>query len=214
MSEIFNIYELSFKTLCKNIDDILNREEFNNKTISQLRNDIKEINRILKQMNLEINNLKLSNKKISKEIEEKVEKYKNIVDEYNNNLVLIQNKYCFNYDNNKKNILIDDEEENNKEMRFIVDDFNRQQKINNIQRDVMDIEQMGYDIENNLDYQNEQIKYMNNNVKMMNYDADLTNELINQIINRAKRNKIIFYSVLIIIIIIFIISLIIKKNKD
>ena len=213
MSDIYNIYELNFKTLCKNINLILNREEFNTKTITQLRNDIKEINRILKQMNLEINNLKLSNKIIPKEIEENLSKYKHIVDEYNNNLVLIQNNYCFNYENNKKNILIDDDE-NNKEMKFIEEDFNTQQKINNIRRDVTDIEKMGYNIENNLENQNEQIKYMNNNVKMMNYDADLTNDLVNQIINRAKRNKIIFYSLLIILVIIFIISMIIKKNKD
>ena len=213
MSDIYNIYELNFKTLCKNINLILNREEFNTKTITQLRNDIKEINRILKQMNLEINNLKLSNKIIPKEIEENLSKYKHIVDEYNNNLVLIQNNYCFNYENNKKNILIDDDE-NNKEMKFIEEDFNTQQKINNIRRDVTDIEKMGYNIENNLEYQNEQIKNMNNNVKMMNYDADLTNDLVNQIINRAKRNKIIFYSLLIILVIIFIISMIIKKNKD
>ena len=213
MSDIYNIYELNFKTLCKNINLILNREEFNTKTITQLRNDIKEINRILKQMNLEINNLKLSNKIIPKEIEENLSKYKHIVDEYNNNLVLIQNNYCFNYENNKKNILIGDDE-NNKEMKFIEEDFNTQQKINNIRRDVTDIEKMGYNIENNLENQNEQIKYMNNNVKMMNYDADLTNDLVNQIINRAKRNKIIFYSLLIILVIIFIISMIIKKNKD
>ena len=213
MSDIYNIYELNFKTLCKNINLILNREEFNTKTITQLRNDIKEINRILKQMNLEINNLKLSNKIIPKEIEENLSKYKHIVDEYNNNLVLIQNNYCFNYENNKKNILIDDDE-NNKEMKFIEEDFNTQQKINNIRRDVTDIEKIGYNIENNLENQNEQIKNMNNNVKMMNYDADLTNDLVNQIINRAKRNKIIFYSLLIILVIIFIISMIIKKNKD
>ena len=40
MSDIYNIYELNFKTLCKNINLILNREEFNTKTITQLRNDI------------------------------------------------------------------------------------------------------------------------------------------------------------------------------
>ena len=57
MSEIYNVYEISFLTLCKSIDSTLNKEEFNPKTISKLKNDIQEINRLIKQMNLEINNL-------------------------------------------------------------------------------------------------------------------------------------------------------------
>ena len=162
-------------------------------------------------MNLEIDNLKLSKNIIPEEIEENLKKYKYIVDEYNNKLLLIQNKYCFNHDNNK-NILIDDED--NREMGLIEDDYTQQEKINKIQRDVYDIEHMGYNIGNNLDYQNEHIKYMNNNVKMMNQEADLANDLVNKIINRAKRNKIIFYILLFILIIAFFIILIAKKSND
>ena len=214
MSEIYNVYEISFKTLCKNIDSILNKEEFNSQTISKLRNDIQEINRIIKQMSLEINNLKISNNKISKKKEEKLIKYKNIVEEYNNKLILIQNKYCFNYQNknSKKDILIDDED--NSKMKYIEDEYIRQQKINNIERDILDIEQIGFDIGNNLDYQNGLIRKMNNNVKMMNQDADITNDLVNKIINQARRNKIIFYLLLMVLVIVFIILMIIKKNKD
>ena len=162
MSEIYNVYEISFKTLCKNIDSILNKEEFNSQIISKLRNDIQEINRIIKIMNLEINNLKISNNKIPKEIEEKLIKYKNIVDEYNNKLILIRNKYCFNYQNinNKKDILIDDED--NSKIKYIENEYIRQLKINNIEKDIVDIEQIGFDIGNNLDYQNGLIKNMNN----------------------------------------------------
>ena len=214
MSEIYSVYEISFKTLCKNIDSLLNKEEFNYQTISKLRNGIQEINRIIKQMNLEINNLKIPNNKIPKEIEENLIKYKNIVDEYNNKLILIHNKYCFNYENknNKKDILIDDEDSN--KMKYIEDEYIRQQKINNIERDILDIEQIGFDIGNNLDYQNALIKNMNNNVKMMNQDADITNDLVNKVINQARRNKILFYILLMILVIAFIILMIIKKNKN
>ena len=210
MSEIFNVYEKSFITLCKNIDSILNKEEYNTKTIEKLRNDIQEINRLIKQMNLEINNIKLS-KEVSNEIEDNLKKYKYIVDEYNNKLILIQNKYCFNY-NKKNNILIDEDDKN--EMGLIEDDYNQQEKLNTIHRDVYDIEHIGYDIGNNLDYQNDQIKYMSDNIKMMNHDADMANDLVNQIINRARRNKIIFYVLLFALIIIFFILMIIKKNRD
>ena len=211
MSEIYNVYETSFKTLTKNIDSILNKDEFNSKTIQKLKNDIQEINRLIKQMKLEIDNLKLSNNKIPKEIEDNLKKYKYIVDEYNNQLVLIQNKYCIKNDN-KKNILIDDED--NREIGLIEDDYAQQTKINNIQKDIYDIEQIGYNIGNSLDNQNEQLKYMNNNVKMMNEEADMTNDMVNKLIYQAKRNKIIFYVLLIILVIIFLILMIIKKNKD
>ena len=211
MSEIYNVYETSFKTLTKNIDSILNKDEFNSKTIQKLKNDIQEINRLIKQMKLEIDNLKLSNNKIPKEIEDNLKKYKYIVDEYNNQLVLIQNKYCINNDN-KKNILIDDED--NREIGLIEDDYVQQTKINNIQKDIYDIEQIGYNIGNSLDNQNEQLKYMNNNVKMMNEEADMTNDMVNKLIYQAKRNKIIFYVLLIILVIIFLILMIIKKNKN
>ena len=214
MSEIYNVYEISFKTLCKNIDSILNKEEFNSHTISKLRNDIQEINHIKNQMNLEINNLKLPNNKKSKEAKENLKKYKNIVYEYNNKLFLLQNKYCFNYENknNKKDILIDDEDNN--KIGFIESQYIRQQKINNIERNILDIEKIGIDIESNLEYQNELIKNMNNNAKMMNQDAEITNDLVNKVINQVRRNKIIFYILLMILVIIFIILMIIKKNKN
>ena len=211
MSEIYNVYEKSFSTLCKNIDSTLNKEEYNKITIEKLRNDIKEINRLLKQMNLEINNLKLS-KQISKEIDENLLKYKCIVDEYNNKLLLIQNEYCFNHDKNNKNILIDDDDK--REAGLIEDDYYQQEKINTIHRDVYDIEHIGNEIGNNLDYQNDQIKYMNNNIKMMSHEADIANDLVNHIINRSRRNKIIFYVILFALIFIFCIVMIIKKTGD
>ena len=50
MSEIYNIYETSFKTLCKKIDVTLNVDEYNSKNLKELRTNIQEINRIVKQM--------------------------------------------------------------------------------------------------------------------------------------------------------------------
>ena len=114
MSEIYNIYETSFKTLCKKIDATLNVDEYNSKNLKELRTNIQEINRIVKQMQLEINNLKLTKNKISKEIEQNLKNYKNIVNEYNGKLVEIQDNYNkrnqnINIEMRNKNILIDDE---------------------------------------------------------------------------------------------------------
>ena len=98
MSDIYNIYESSFKSICKKIDTILNVEEYNYKTLKELRSNIQEVNRIVKQMSLEVNNFKITKKKISKEIEQNLKKYQNIVDGYNKKLVEIQDN--INKDNN------------------------------------------------------------------------------------------------------------------
>ena len=116
MTEIFSIYESSFKTLCKKIDSTLNVGEYNPKNLKELRTNIQEINRIVKQMQLEINNLKLATNKISKEIEQNLKNYKNIVNEYNSKLVEIQNEQNkrnkfnnINIEMQNKNILIDED---------------------------------------------------------------------------------------------------------
>ena len=210
MSEIYNLYETSFKNLSKNIDSKLNKNENDLKSTHKLRNDIQEINRLLKQMKLEIENLKLSNNQVPKEIEEKLKIYEYKVKEYNNQLILIQNKNNFNNEN-KKEILIDDDE--NKEMGLIEDDYSPQQKINKIQKDISNIEYMGYNIGNNLNEQNEQIKYIKHNVDLMNIDAENANDLINKVINQARRNKIIFYILLMLLFIVFIALMIIKKSN-
>ena len=210
MSEIYNLYETSFKNLSKNIDSKLNKNENDLKSTHKLRNDIQEINRLLKQMKLEIENLKLSNNQVPKEIEEKLKIYEYKVKEYNNQLFLIQNKNNFSNEN-KKEILIDDDE--NKEMGLIEDDYSPQQKINKIQKDISNIEYMGYIIGNNLNEQNEQIKYLQHNVDLMNIDAENANDLINKSIHQARRNKIIFYILLMILFIVFITLMIIKKSN-
>ena len=210
MSDIFNLYETSFKTLTKNIDSKLNKNEFDFTSTQKLRNDIQEINRLFKQMKLEIENLKISNNKIPKEIEENLKIYKYKVKEYNNQLILIQNNNNF-YNENKKEILIDDDDK--KEIGLIEDDYSPQQKINKIQKDISNIEYMGYIIGNNLNEQNEQIKYLQHNVDLMNIDAENANDLINKSIHQARRNKIIFYILLMILFIVFITLMIIKKSN-
>ena len=196
--------------MIKNIDSKLNKDEFDFTTTQKLSNDIQEINRLLKQMKLEIENLKLSNNKVPKEIEENLKIYEYKMKEYNNQLILIQNKYNFNNDN-KKEILIDDE---NKEMGLIENDYSPQQKINKIQKDISNIEYIGYNIGNNLNEQNDQIKYIQHNVDLMNKDAEIANDLINKVIDKARRNKLIFYISLALLFIVFIVLMIIKKINN
>ena len=216
MSEIYNIYESSFKSICKKIDSILNVEEYNYKTIKELRSNIQEINRILKQMSLEVNNFKTTKKRISKEIEQNLKKYQSIVDEYNKKLVEIQEN--INKDNNiniidtknKKNVLIDEENINTQKQGLIEDEYTTQQKINYIGREINDIEHIGNNINEKLYGQTEQMKEMRDNVLNMNHEIDTSNSLINKIMKQAKRNKMLMYGSGVLIALIFIMFLIFK----
>ena len=216
MSEIYNIYESSFKTLCKKIDSTLNVDEYNFKNLKELRTNIQEINRLVKQMQLEINNLKTTKNKISKEIEQNLKKYKNIVNEYNNKLVEIQDNYNkknkyndINIEMKNKNILID-EDINTQQQGLIEEEYAQQEKLNYIGREVLDIETMGNNIADNLYGQGEQMKGIRDNVFAMNRDVDVSNNLIVKIMNQARRNKILMYGSGVLVVLIFIMVIIYK----
>ena len=214
MSDIYNIYESSFKSICKKIDTILNVEEYNYKTLKELRSNIQEVNRIVKQMSLEVNNFKITKKKISKEIEQNLKKYQNIVDGYNKKLVEIQDNINkdnnINTDSKTKKSLIDEDIVNIKKQGLIEDEYTQQQKINYIGKEVQDIENIGNNISEKLFGQTEQMKEMRDNVINMNYEADASNGLINKIMRQARRNKMLMYGSGILVGLIFIMVLISK----
>ena len=209
MSEIYSIYESSFKTLSRKIDSLLNINEFNERNITELRSSIQEINRIIKQMSLEINNLKLTaSKKISREIEDNLNKYKSIVQDYNSKLALIQD-YRFRKSNNSAKILVDDDEKFQNQ-GLIEEEYMQQSKINTIGREMADIEQIGNNINNGLLTQGEQMHQMRDNVFQMKNEADTSNVLINKIMTLAKRNKMLMYGSAALFVFIFIMILIMK----
>ena len=216
MSEIYNIYESSFKTLCKKIDAILNVDEYNSKNLNELRTNIQEINRIVKQMQLEINNLKTTKNKISKEIEQNLKNYKNKVNEYNSKLVVIQddinkrNKFNnINIEMKNKNILIDDDT-NTQQQGLIEEEYAQQEKLNYIGREVLDIEKIGNNIADNLYVQGEQMKDIRENIHGMNHEVDESNSLIIKIMNQARRNKMLMYGCGVLVVLIFIMVIIHK----
>ena len=182
--------------------------------MKELRTNIQEINRIVKQMQLEINNLKLTKNKISKEIEQNLKNYKNIVNEYNGKLVEIQDNYNkrnqnINIEMRNKNILIDDEI-NTQNQGLIEDDYAQQQKLNYIGREVFDIEKIGNNIADKLYEQGEQMKSIRDNVINMNKEADDSNSLMVKIMKQARRNKILMYGCGVLAILIFIMVIIYK----
>lgn len=205
MSEIYNIYESSFKSLSKNIESAININEYSQKSLTKLRTDIQEINRILKQMNLEINNLKLTKNKIPKQIESNLKQYREQVNSYNNQLVRIQENFYKNNNKNKdnKNILVD-EETNCQQQELIDEEYNEQKnKLNKIEKDCYYIEQLGGNIEEGLNQQGEKMKGIRDNIFEMKKDADMSNKLVNDMISKTKRNKILFYGGAVVLVVIF-----------
>ena len=190
-------------------------EEYNYKTIKDLRSNIQEVNRIVKQMSLEVNNFKTTKKKISKEIEQNLKRYQSLVDSYNKKLLEIQEN--INKDNNinsidvkDKNILIDEDNLNAQKKGLIEDEYTQQQKLNYIGREMTDIENIGNNINEKLYGQTEQMKEMRDNVFNMNNEIDVSNSLINKIMKQAKRNKMLMYGSGVLIALIFVMFLIFK----
>ena len=114
-------------------------------------------------MSLEVNNFKITKKKVSKEIEQNLKKYQNIVDGYNKKLVEIQDNINkdnnINTDSKTKKSLIDEDIVNIKKQGLIEDEYTQQQKINYIGKEVHDIENIGNNILvwNDYDYNNHEL---------------------------------------------------------
>ena len=167
-------------------------------------------------MQLEINNLKTTKNKISKEIEKNLKNYINIVNEYNSKLVVIQDDINKKKRNNNINIemrnkdILIDEETKEHNQGLIEEEYTQQEKINYIGREVLDIEKLGNDISDNLYTQGEQMRGIRDNVNNMNHEIDLSNSLIINIMNQARRNRILMYGSGILVVLIFIMAMIYK----
>ena len=213
MSEIYNFYESNFKIYCQKIESILNKEEFNQKSISELSICTQEINKIFKQMSLEINNLKTTKKKVAREIEQKLKQYKTTVDNYNLKLIEIKENFNkkpnINIEMSNKNILIDDDI-NPTNQGLIEEEYAQQEKLNYIGRRINDIEHLGNEISTNLNSQTEQMRNVRDDIFVLRNDADASNNLIIKLLNQAKRNKMIMYGCIVLIALIFIMAMIYK----
>ena len=158
MSDVFKIYEDSLNISINNIKRILNKKDFNNDDISKLSDNLKESKRLIKQMNLEISSLKNSNK-FEKEIENKFTNYQTTIENYSQEIYRIQNNFNNNSKTFNSNIMLEgNDSESNRQLQkmglienedgFIIDEM---------QREAYKIEDIGKNINYNLNQQGEQI---------------------------------------------------------
>ena len=202
MSDVFKIYEDSLNISINNIKRILNKKDFNNDDISKLSDNLKESKRLIKQMNLEISSLKNSNK-FEKEIENKFTNYQTTIENYSQEIYRIQNNFNNNSKTFNSNIMLEgNDSESNRQLQkmglienedgFIIDEM---------QREAYKIEDIGNNINYNLNQQGEQMQSIRNNIYDLNKDIDKSNTLINKLLKRENRNRCIVYLIIIIAIV-------------
>ena len=202
MSDVFKIYEDSLNISINNIKRILNKKDFNNDDISKLSDNLKESKRLIKQMNLEISSLKNSNK-FEKEIENKFTNYQTTIENYSQEIYRIQNNFNNNSKTFNSNIMLEgNDSESNRQLQkmglienedgFIIDEM---------QREAYKIEDIGKNINYNLNQQGEQMQSIRNNIIDLNKDIDQSNNLINKLLKRENRNRCIVYLIIIIAIV-------------
>ena len=202
MSDVFKIYEDSLNISINNIKRILNKKDFNNDDISKLSDNLKESKRLIKQMNLEISSLKNSNK-FEKEIENKFTNYQTTIENYSQEIYRIQNNFNNNSKTFNSNIMLEgNDSESNRQLQkmglienedgFIIDEM---------QREAYKIEDIGKNINYNLNQQGEQMQSIRNNIYDLNKDIDKSNTLINKLLKRENRNRCIVYLIIIIAIV-------------
>ena len=202
MSDVFKIYEDSLNISINNIKRILNKKDFNNDDISKLSDNLKESKRLIKQMNLEISSLK-NLKKFEKEIENKFKNYQTTIENYSQEIYRIQNNFNNNSKTFNSNIMLEgNDSESNRQLQkmglienedgFIIDEM---------QREAYKIEDIGKNINYNLNQQGEQMQSIRNNIIDLNKDIDQSNTLINKLLKRENRNRCIVYLIIIIAIV-------------
>jgi hypothetical protein len=198
MSDVFKIYEDSLNISINNIKRILNKKDFNNDDISKLSDNLKESKRLIKQMNLEISSLKNSNK-FEKEIENKFTNYQTTIENYSQEIYRIQNNFNNNSKTFNSNIMLEgnDSESNRQLQKMGLIENEDGFVIDEMQREAYKIEDIGKNINYNLNQQGEQMQSIRNNIIDLNKDIDQSNTLINKLLKRENRNRCIVYLIII-----------------
>ena len=212
MSELFPVYKNNFeKNLTKIKDSIAKVEEANNsqdKTsdnslISETYNLISEGEKIIKQMQIEINSLNGSNK--YDEYSDQIKEFQFTIYQLKKNLKKLE-------DNLKDRLSssLFESNTNNLNKGLISNEvlaYQGQQKIDEAKRTLYNIEDNGKQALNSLEKQTNSMKAVNVKISGMNDDLENSNNLLNKMKLRYQRNKkhIFLFGIILILIITLII---------
>lgn len=191
MSEIFSIFEDSLKIVLKNINKSLNKSSLNDDDMEKLHFNMKEAQRIIRQMELEINS---KNNEVPKDLKTRYNNYKNQIDEYNVKYSKIQELYIQNKNQNSLAFDFTDIDSSKKiQKESLIDNegglYGMHNTLDEIQREAYRIEDMGNNMRYQFEIQGDQMKNIRDNIFDLNNHINHSNKLINNMLKRENRNK-------------------------
>jgi hypothetical protein len=195
MSEIFSIFEDSLKIVLKNINKSLNKSSLNDDDMDKLHFNMKEAQRIIRQMELEINS---KNNDVPKDLKTRYNNYKNQIDEYNVKYSKIQELYIQNKNQNSLAFDFTDIDSSKKiQKESLIDNegglYGMHNTLDEIQREAYRIEDMGNNMRYQFEIQGDQMKNIRDNIFDLNNHINHSNKLINNMLKRENRNKCILF---------------------
>ena len=217
MTDLLNTYEKSFKKnndiiesnfnkidsyFSPNINDSDRQKAKINKSylLDEIDRLIEEQQKILKQMEIEI--CSLINRNDYDEFSSKLSTFKKTValnkKKYNELYLKDESK-----NNSSENILLSETDSNFIRM------FRRNEKLQQVKRSLSSTESIGTDIIVNMDNQTQNMKNITGKIKVMGKDLNDSNNILNKMKKRTKKNKyiIIFFVVAFILILLSIIGI-------
>lgn len=195
MSEIFSIFEDSLKIVLKNINKSLNKSSLNDDDMEKLHFNMKEAQRIIRQMELEINS---KNNEVPKDLKTRYNNYKNQIDEYNVKYSKIQELYIQNKNQNSLAFDFTDIDSSKKiQKESLIENegglYGMHNTLDEIQREAYRIEDMGNNMRYQFEIQGDQMKNIRDNIFDLNNHINHSNKLINNMLKRENRNKCILF---------------------
>ena len=191
MSEIFSIFEDSLKIVLKNIKKSINKSSLNDNDMEKLHFNMKEAQRIIRQMELEINS---KNGEVPKELKSRYDNYKNEIDEYNSEYSKIQELYIYNKNLNSMAFDITDIDSSKKNQKMSLIDnegglYGVHNTLDEMEREAYRIEDMGNNMRYQFEIQGDQMKNIRENIFDINQHITNSNKLISKMLKRENRNK-------------------------
>ncbi len=191
MSEIFSIFEDSLKIVLKNIKKSINKSSLTDNDMEKLHFNMKEAQRIIKQMELEINS---KNGEVPKELKSRYDNYKNEIDEYNSEYSKIQEIYIYNKNLNSMAFDITDIDSSKKIQKMSLIDnegglYGAHNALDEMEREAYRIEDMGNNMKYQFELQGDQMKNIRENIFDINKHITNSNKLISTMLKRENRNK-------------------------
>jgi hypothetical protein len=163
--------------------------------MEKLHFNMKEAQRIIRQMELEINS---KNNEVPKDLKTRYNNYKNQIDEYNVKYSKIQELYIQNKNQNSLAFDFTDIDSSKKiQKESLIDNegglYGMHNTLDEIQREAYRIEDMGNNMRYQFEIQGDQMKNIRDNIFDLNNHINHSNKLINNMLKRENRNKCILF---------------------